>query len=200
MKTARCPAILLAFLAIWLAGCSDTAQSPVTPSDQSAQAPASLVKSNNVDFSFTSSPIWVDPNAPNYVKVAGRTVHMKNVQVVDRSLSAEKRIEGRMEHLLSLMLDVVTGEGPCHGSFTLIPDPAFTGGGVWEGTYEGFRSKTAAPYVFALPLKLVAHGKGGTIDKMLAFMSAELTVYTDLEHWPLPTYWTATGTGYIKEH
>ena len=196
MKTLSCALLLMASMAFVLLGCSDNSALPVSPTDQSAGAPASLGKSTNVEFTLTSFPIYVDPQPD--IKIAGRTLHMKNVAVVDLVTATDTRVSGRMEHYLSLKLDIYTGEGPCHGSWT--SEPAGANGGKWEGTYEGYRSKTSEPFVFTLPLKLVARGRGGNIDGMQTFMTATLRVTTDLAHYPLPTGWTAVGEGFIKEH
>ena len=196
MKTLSLVLLLVASLAFVLVGCSDNSAVPVSPTDQSAQKPAWLGKSTNVEFTITSFPIYVDPQPD--IMIAGRTLHMKNVAVVDLVTASDARVSGQMHHYLSLKLDIYTGEGPCHGSWT--SEPAGAGGGRWEGTYEGYRSKTTTPFVFKLPLKMVGHGKGGTIDGMQLFTTATLTVTTDLAHFPVPTGWTAVGEGFIKEH
>jgi len=194
MKALKCVLVLFSFLWLTLVGCSDKTQSPVDPLGQ-----GSLEKDKkNVEYTFSSSPKPFTANPDDYKKIAGRTLHMKDYPVTDMVTATDLRAGGRMEHLLSLTLDVITGEGPCHGSFTLFPD--VTEGGIWEGTYEGYRSKTDDPFVFTLPLKLVAHGKGGTIDGMQGFMKADLIIYTNDEYYPLPIYWVGTGTGVIKEH
>jgi hypothetical protein len=191
--------LLMAGLAFVLVGCSDNSAVPVSPTDQSARAPGSLEKSTNVPFELISSfPIEVPADISPYIMVAGRTLHMKDVPIVDLVTASDSRVSGRMEHSLSLKLDLETGEGPCQGSWT--SEPAGAGGGKWVGTYEGYRSGTANPFVFTLPLKMVGHGRGGTIDGMQMFTNATLVVSTDLAHYPLPTGWLATGTGIIKEH
>src|SRR3990170_1686620 len=45
MKTLKCVLVLFAFVGLLLLGCSDQLQSPVSPTDQSVQAPGSLEKS-----------------------------------------------------------------------------------------------------------------------------------------------------------
>lgn len=196
MKALKYFAVLFFFIGLLVAGCSDESQSPVSALENDA-----LEKVKNVEYTFSSAPEPFTANPADYMKIAGRTLHLKNYPVTDIVSATDSRVTGRMEHVLSLKLDVITGEGPCHGKFILTPtDLAATGGGVWEGTYEGFRSKTDDPFVFMLPLKLVAHGKGGTIDGMQGFMEADLVVITNDVYYPLPISWTATGTGVIKEH
>jgi hypothetical protein len=197
MKVLKYFAVLFSFVGLLLVGCSDEMQSPVSSIEK-----GKLKKDKkNVEYTFTSVPEPFTANPADYMKIAGRTLHLKNYPVIDIISATDSRVTGRMEHVLSLKLDVITGKGPCHGKFILTPtDLAATGGGVWEGKYEGYRSKTDDPYVFMLPLKLVAHGKGGTIDGMQGFMKADLVVITNDVYYPLPIYWTATGTGVIKEH
>ena len=194
MKTILSAFALFAFIFLVMLGCSDQLQSPVAPAEQS-----SLNKVTITEFTFTNSPLPFTANPYDYMNIAGRTLHMKDYPVTDIVIAADPRVNGRMEHILSLKLDTVTGEGPCNGSFKLYPDPEVDGG-YWEGTYQGYRSKTDNPYVFVLPLKLVAHGRGGTIDGMKGFMEANLTGYTNPDYYPLPIYWTGVGTGELKEH
>ena len=196
MKTFKCVLVLFAFVGLTLVGCSDESQSPLSALDQ-----GSLAKDKkNVEVTFTSVPYILDVSiVGNYMKIAGKTIHLKDFPVIDAVTASDPRMTGKMEHQLSLKLDLTTGEGPCNGKWLLRPDvPLTTGGGVWEGTYEGYRSKTDNPFVFTLPLKMVGHGKGGTIDKMQVFNTADLIVYTIPESHQLPVSWVATGTGVIK--
>ena len=194
MKTIQGLLVLFGIVILAMLGCSDQSQSPVAPAEQS-----SLDKVIINEYTFTNSPLPFTANPYDYMNIAGRTLHLKNYPVTDIVIATDPRANGRMEHILSLKLDVITGEGPCNGSFKLYPDPDVLGG-YWEGTYQGYRSKTDNPYVFVLPLKLVAHGRGGSIDGMQGFMDANLTVYTNPDYYPLPIYWTGVGTGELKEH
>ncbi len=205
MKILSCGLLLMASLAFVLLGCSDNSAVPVSPTDQSA-TPVSLQKSNDVavDFSMNSEKVFV---AGKMWENGGKLL-IKKYQVLEPVASLDARVAGQMENYLSLTVDLITGEGPCHGSFTIDPDAIADG--VWEGTYEGYRSKTDIPFIFTLPLKCVAHGKGGAIDKMQLFVDVTLTVYTDLPFVPgfvrpniplqVPVYWSGTGVGTIKEH
>lgn len=187
--------VLLVLTGLIFTSCSDQSQSPVAPAEQS-----SLSKAIITEYTITSSPAPFTANPNDYILIAGRTLHMKNYPVTDNVVASDARLTGRMEHVLSLKLDIVTGEGPCNGSFKTYPDPLVTDGGYWEGTYEGYRSKTDNPYVFMIPLKMVLKGKGGNIDGMKAFCNANLIVYTNADYYPLPIFWTAEGSGFIKEH
>ena len=198
MKTLRCVLVLLVFGGLMLVGCSDESQSPVASTEQ-----GSLAK-ESIELTFTSQPAYGHPNIAivgAYMNIAGRTIHLKDFPVTDSVVASDPLMTGKMDHQLSLKLDLITGEGPCNGKFTLTPaNLALTGGGVWEGIYEGYRSKTDNPFVFTLPLKMVAHGKGGTINGWQVFNKANLIVYTVTASHQLPVWWKATGTGVIKEH
>jgi len=197
MKTFKCILILLAFTLLLITGCSDKSQSPVSSNEL-----LPLEKNNKIEYTVTSVPILLDPTiAPAYMKIAGRTIHLKDFPVIDSVTSSDPRFTGKMEHQLSIKLDLITGEGPCNGKWTLTPDNLeLTGGGIWEGTYEGYRSKTDVPFVFTLPLRMVAHGKGGTIDGWETFTDAIVTGYTAPESYQLPVYWTVAGSGVMIEH
>ena len=198
MKRFKCVLLLFSFMGLMLVGCSDQSQSPVSPKE-----PVSLEKNNNkIEYTINSVPFLLDPSiAPAYMNIAGRTIHLKDFPVIDNVTSSDPRLTGKMEHQLTVKLDLITGEGPCNGKWTLTPDDlTSTGGGIWEGTYEGFRSKTDDPFVFSLPLKMVAHGKGGTIDGWQGFTEAYLILYTAPGTYQLPYSWTATGNGVMIMH
>jgi hypothetical protein len=81
------------------------------------------------------------------------------------------------------------------------------GGGVWEGTYQGYRSLSLPPtttpayipfppswqYEFELPLKVEAHGTGGNIDGMK--LSATNVIRA---HGTPPAYWYGNSVGSYK--
>jgi hypothetical protein len=100
-----------------------------------------------------------------------------------------------MTHYLSARMDAVTGEGPVHGNWTLVPQ-ANTEGGVFEGNYTGYRSKMpGSDTLFVLPLQLVGHGRGGTIDGM------QIRDDTNITAWGTPPVgWYGSGEGFYKSH
>jgi hypothetical protein len=211
MKTLSLALLLMASLAFVLTGCSDNSAVPVSPTDQSTQTPALLEKSNKVDFTFSEKNI--PPAVPAKMWVAGGVLQIRDAhafEAVDAGLTSP--VTGTMEHYLDLSLNVVTGEGPCHGSFILRPtNLAIVGDdAIWVGTYEGYRSKTSVSSVFTLPLKLVAHGRGGNIDGMQAKMTVTLNVLVlppdspptpPYPPYPAPYYWWGTnGAGTIIQH
>jgi len=192
MKTLKCVLVLFAFVGLLLVGCSDQSQSPITPIEQ-----GSLEKSVITNFTFTDAPSGFTGEG-DVKLVPGGKWKIKKYGVVEQFVSSDPLVNGTMVHYLSLTIDAVTGEGPCHGSWTVTP-VADVGGGVWEGKYEGYRSKSSVPGEWTLPLKVVGHGKGGTIDGMQMFATATLTIITD-GITTLPIYWTGVGEGFYKSH
>jgi len=192
MKALKCVLVLFSFLWLTLVGCSDKTQSPIAPIEQ-----GSLEKAVITNFTFTDAPIGYTGEG-DVKLVPGGKWKIKKYGVVEQFVSSDPLVNGTMVHYLSLTIDAVTGEGPCHGSSTLTPT-ADVGGGVWEGTYEGYRSKSSVPGEWTLPLKLEGHGKGGTIDGMQMFGTATLTVRADGPT-TLPSSWTGVGEGFYKSH
>ena len=189
MTTSKCFIFLLAFVGLNLVGCSDEQQSPVTPIDQS-----SLQKVTITNFTFTDAPTGF--TGEGEIKLVGGNWIIKDYVVIEDFTSPDPLVSGTMVHYLSLTIDAVTGEGPCHGSWTVTPTEN-TGGGVWEGIYEGYRSLSSVPGEWTLPLNVVGHGRGGTIDGMKMSATATLTIYTD-GITTLPSYWTGVGDGFYK--
>ena len=195
MKFFKFVVVLLAFVGLSLIGCSDKSQSPIAPTDQQN----SIEKAVITNSTFTHFPIAA-PAGGDVKLTDGGKWQVKKIEVSEMFISSDPLVNGTMLHYLSLTIDAITGEGPCHGSFTLTPvDLTATGGGVWEGTYEGYRSKSSVPGEWTLPLKVEAHGKGGTIDGMQLFAKDILTVRADGPT-TLPSSWIGTGEGFYKSH
>ena len=204
MRTLAFAVVLLAFVGFSLLGCDDASQPPVAPTDQAVQEPASLEKCTTTNFTFTHSPTGLTGDGTVVLVPGGKWQRAKwqikkygvieAVSALKPSGAPDLLVSGTMVHYLSGTLDATTGEGPVHGTFTLTP-LADVRGGVWEGTYEGYRSKTSDPNVFTLPLKVVGHGKGGTIHGMQLREESMLTAYGTP-----PYYWTGVGEGSYKSH
>lgn len=190
MKTLKCVIVLFAIVGLSLIGCSDKSQSPVTPIDQ-----GSLEKVIITHFTCADYPIPPYIIDPGVVKLVGGNWVMKDVGVIDQITSSDTLVAGIMVHYISGKANAVTGEGPAHGSFTITPD-ANTEGGVWEGNYTGYRSKMpGSDTLFVIPLQLVGHGRGGTIEGMQIFMDAVITA------WGIPLVgWFGSGEGFYKSH
>jgi hypothetical protein len=200
MKTFSLVLLLVASMAFVLLGCSDKSALPVSPTDQSTLVPASLDKAIITDFTFTHYPLGYTGEGEVSL-VPGGKWQMKKYGVFEKFVSSNSLANGDMVHNLSLTIDAVTGEGPCHGNFVLTPANNAAAGGVWEGTYEGYRSKSSVEGEWTLPLKVVAHGKGGTIEGMQMFSNTTLTVRADIPAiFPLPSSWMGVGEGFYKSH
>ena len=182
MKTLSLVLLLVASVAFVLVGCSDNPAVPVSPADQAAQGSPSLGKEAVTNLTMYHYPVppfpLPYPANPAIRQTPGGNWILKDVEIHEAvSVTYEDgRVElGTMLHYLSSAMNA-EGEGPVHGSFTM----TMAGGGVWEGTYQGYRSIALPPtttpsyipfppfweYEFELPLKVVAHGRGGNIDGM----------------------------------
>ncbi len=186
MKALPFVLLLAASTVFVLIGCSDNPAAPVSPTDQAVQGAPSLEKKAITSLTMFHYPIppfpLPYPANPAIRKVPGGIWHLKDVELHEAvSVTYQDgTVElGTMLHYLSSTMNAA-GEGPVHGSFTM----TMAGGGVWEGTYRGYRSiALPAPplpdgltlpdylppyflYTYELPLKVVAHGRGGNIDGM----------------------------------
>jgi hypothetical protein len=185
MKTTKFLFVLLAFVGLMMSGCTDE-QSPVAPIDQN-----SLEKVIIIPFTSVNFPVAIlDPGT---VKVEDGKWIIRKIKIAERMNTVPAQYSGLMVHYLSGTLDYITGEGLVWGSFTIIPDdPNF--GGVWEGSYNGQRTRTGASE-WQIPLKTVGHGKGGTLQGMQIFGNTIITAYDTP-----PTAWSGVGEGYIKSN
>lgn len=186
MKTLSLVLLLMASMAFVLVGCSENSALPVSPTVQSAQGSPSLEKKAVTSLTMYHYPIppfpLSYPDNPAIRKTPGGIWLLKDVEIHEaiRVTYADGTVEpGTMVHYLSSTMNA-EGEGPVHGSFTM----TMAGGGIWEGTYQGYRSialpapplppgLTLPPYLppypaytFELPLKVVAHGRGANLDGM----------------------------------
>ncbi len=179
---------LLVLVGLTLVSCSDKQQSTVAPTDQ-----GSLEKVTITNFTFGHVPIGLTGEGD--VKLVGGNWILKDFGVIEQFTSFDPLGAGTATHYLSATFDAVTGEGPVHGSFTLTPD-ANAGGGVWEGTYTGYRSKMpGSDTLFVLPLQIVGHGRGGTIEGMQMRENSILTAWGTP-----PVGWYGSGDGFYKSH
>ena len=188
MKATKFLFVLFSFVGLWLAGCSDELQSPVAPIDQ-----VSMEKVIITNFTFSHYPIGL--TGEGEVKLVGGNWILKDMGVIELFTSSNPLAAGTAIHYLSATFDDVTGEGPVHGSFTLTPE-ANTEGGVWEGSYTGYRSKMpGSDTLYILPLQLVGHGKGGTIQGMQIRENSTITACGTP-----PVGWYGSGEGFYKSH
>ena len=96
-----------------------------------------------------------------------------------------------MINTLNATLDYITGEGQVWGSITITPD---AGDGIWEGSYQGKRTKVETSR-WEIDLQIVAHGKGGDLQGKQAFSNTIITATTTP-----PQNWFGAGSGFIKSN
>jgi hypothetical protein len=175
--------VLFLFIGLTWIGCSD--QSPLDPIDQ-----RSLEKVIITNFTSVSYPTSVTD--PGKVKFADGNLILRGRTgtVVFESGNSLMNANGIITY--NGNVDAITGEGPYWGTLTLTPESA--DGGKWELTWRGKCTKTGE-MVWTLPLKVLGHGKGGSIDGMQIFMT-NIVTYNE----PVPTFWLGNSTGYIQSH
>ncbi len=194
MSTTKFLFVLFAFVGLWLAGCSDETQSPIAPLNQNIQEQGSLEKWTITPFTLTLHyPMQVlDPGT---VMLIGGKWILKKIKILERVNTTSSLVTGNWIHSLSAILDENTGEGPVWGTFSAPPD-SNVGGGVWEGTYTGYRSKTpGSDTLFTLPLRFFGVGKGGDLQGKKIFLDDVITAWGTP-----PVGWYGSGEGYIKSH
>ena len=197
MKILSVVLLLLASMAFVLVGCSDDSAVPMTPTDKSSQAPIALDKAVITDFTFTHHPIPPVIIDPGVTRQEGENWIMKDVGVIEQVFSDDPLIAGTMRHYLSATMKAATGEGPVHGRGVITPTVS-AGGGVWEMTYEGYRSYKETIQdmrYYTLPLKVVVHGRGGTINGIQGFFTTTITAWGTP-----PAGWYGGGNGFYKSH
>jgi len=191
MKIVSLALLLMACAAFVLVGCSDNPAVPVSPAEPTAQAPPALAKAIITNFTFTHHPIA--PPSAGEKRHVGEVWIMKDITVQEQVFSDDPLVAGTMVNCLSGTLNATSGEGPVHGKFILTPTGP-VGGGVWEATYTGYRSKSEGVY-FTIPLKVVVQGRGGTLQGMQGFFESVIT------SWGIPTAgWIGAGEGFYKSH
>jgi len=188
MKTTKFLFVLFSFVGLLLVSCSDEPQSPVTPMDQT-----SLEKVIITNFTFSHFPIAL--TGEGTIKLVGNNWILKDVGVIELVTSSDPFVAGTITHHLSATFNAVTGEGPVHGYWSLVPE-ANTEGGVFEGNYTGFRSKMpSSDTLFVLPLRLNGHGRGGTIQGM------QIQYNSNIIAWGTPPVgWYGSGDGFYKSN
>ncbi len=198
--------LLTACLAFVLAGCSDESTQPLSPTDRSAQLPPAPLKKVSTEFTFSTQIIAhlsVDPPV-----LCGNVWQSKDHKILEKFMASDPYCSGIMEETFSTTIDAVTGEGPSRGTFTITPtNTELTGGGYWEGVYEGYRTGPYADTVWTQVVKAHARGHGGTIDGWESFSTINVTLFHThpgipegmAPPYPLQTYWMGQGTGFYVQ-
>lgn len=196
--------VLMAAVAMVLAGCSDESALPVSPTDQAAQGVAPLAKNVVRPFTTTEGPDLLNPLG--YVIDPGSSPpHNKNKMIVRgmvvRNVVTAVFPEGGLDLIsghgileMNFTFDNSAMEGICWGKLKLDPDAVEAGDGVWEITWNGTITVNAMG-IFECPMKWVGHGKGGAIDGMQSFSDDQvMTIWSPFDGW------AGQGTGFIKAH
>ena len=183
MKTTKFLLVLFSFVGLWLAGCSDEPQSPVTPKDQ-----VSLEKVTIIDITALSYPTAIiDPGEQH---LADGNLIGRNVIVAVRWNSDNDLVDANGILTINYNVDAVTNEGQWWGTLTLTPDePAI--GEEWDITYNGRSTKTGESE-WTLPVNMMGHGNGGSIDGM------HLRVTNTIVYNVPFGFWLGNVEGYIK--
>ena len=145
MKALKCLFVLLAFIGLLFAGCSEKSQ-PIAPTDQAA-TPQTLNKANISHFTGTDYPT---PYINSFGDVInnGKRVVSKGLDGWDYLDATDSRVTG-MVHIIGNGSYDENGEGPVHGTGIIKPgttepsDPATEG--IWEINWNGF-SKNGIGY------------------------------------------------------
>jgi hypothetical protein len=188
MKSLKCIFVLFVFVGLLIVSCSDEQQLPVNPTDQG------IMEKVTLNY-FTTGDIPIGLTGEGTIKLVGENWILKDVGVIENITSNDPIAAGTMTHYLSATMNAETGEGPIHGHWTIIPE-GNTEGGYWEGNYTGYRSKMpGSDTLFILPLQLVGHGKGGTIDGFQMHTDVTITAWGTP-----PVGWYGSGEGFYKSH
>jgi hypothetical protein len=195
MKALTHAVVLLACVGISLLGCSDKLQSPVTPTDQSAQGAASLQKTSPpIQFQWvmvqTSGPldefVQKSPNGKLLLRRIRETVYVTATYTDPLRFDL---LSGPGEVEINGLTDFVTLTGQWEGKLTLTPTAV--PGGQWDFTWHGKATFDGANWV--IPLKEEGHGNGGGLTGMQCRLVNTITS-PDIEHW------SGAGDGVIISH
>jgi hypothetical protein len=201
MKALAYAVVLLACVGLSLVGCTDQAQSPVAPTDQLSQAPASLQKSFFTEFTATSDP--TGQIGEFITKLPDGKVMMRGVrntvQFTATILSGPlpDLLTGPGEVEINGTSDYNTGEGQWYGKLKLMPTATAALGGKWEFVWHG--KATIGPTLkygpgWIIPLQEEGHGSGGSLTGMQGRMELIITAPMTL------TTWTGQAHGFIISH
>ena len=197
MKTLNCVFVLLAFVGLWLAGCSDELQSPVTPIDQ-----GSLEKIITREFTATEIPTGIiNPGILIYPDGKIMLIGHRGTVVFGATFLdgvPPDLLTGPGDVEINGIIDPVTGVGQFHGKLTLRPEAPEAVGGEWEFTWHGDATFSLTAWLngpgWTLTIRDVGHGNGGALTGMQCRMDLIISFPPDM------STWTGTGHGFILSH
>jgi hypothetical protein len=180
--------ILLAFVGLWLAGCSDNSQAPVAPTDQS-----SLGKDIIREFTGTDIPTGIiDPGTittHNGIAML-RNMHQSVLFQITFSDGGIDILSGEGDLELNANIDMVNHTSFWWGNKTLTPNEV--PGGQFKFTWHG--PGTLGPSGWTLTYQEVGHGEGGALTGIQCFYDNLVTAPPDL------STWSGEVEGYLKTH
>lgn len=190
MKTTKFLFVLFAFVGLWLAGCSDEPQSPVSPTDQS-----SLAKDIIREFTGTDYPTGlIDPGTTTthngIMKI--RDMHQSFAFEVVFTDGGIDLLSGNGDLELNANIDWNDGTGFWWGKKTLTPSTPEALGGQFKFNWHG--SATLGPSGWTLTLQEVGHGEGGSLTGIQCFFDNIITAPTDI------STWSGSLEGNLKTH
>lgn len=206
MKLVSFAVLLMAVMAFVVAGCSDNSTVPVSPTDQSIQAPAPLAKQVGYNFTALMEPNLSHPDGyvindgnTNYPAKYGKDSKLKTttrgfvvrslwtVTAWDPPAPGVDLLSGTGVLEMNFNVDYATGKGQTWGKLTVDP---YNDDGVWELSWVG--QSTLDPLRgWVCPLKGVGQGKGGAVDGMHVFHEGEIIL------WAL-NGWVGHSSGFIR--
>ena len=199
MKLVSSAMLLMGAMAFVVAGCSDNSTVPVSPTDQSVQAPASLAKQVGYTFNAVMGPDLIPP--ADYVIDAGNTNYpakygedselksttrgfvvrcLVTVTAWDPPVPSVDLLSGTGVLEMNFNVDYVTGKGQSWGKLTVDP---YNDDGVWECSWVA-QSTFDPTKGWVCPLKGVGQGKGGAVDGMHLFYEGTIVLWK-LDGWVL---------------
>ena len=178
-----------AAVAILLLGCSDSPGPIVAPDEASAalEGQGSLEKADVSYYTGYQTPGEIIE--PGEMKMVGGRIIIKGMVWAEPIWTTDERVRGMSYITVNASWDA-NQVGPQQGKWTIVPDTD-VGGGIWEGTYEGYQKQTG-PDELTTYVRQVGHGKGGTIDGMQLVGTG---IYRQS-----PTQYEAILEGYVKSH
>ncbi len=209
MKLTGFAVLLIIGTAFVIAGCSDNAALPVSPTSESASAPSPLAKHFETPFYGTMWQNAGDPGFlvdPGVLKTAdGKTtikgVRQKVLCAATFPAGETDLFSGNAVVTLDGWADFTAGVGSFYGKLDVTP--ANGGGGVWKLSWHGKGTigplpesvqPTLGPIGWTIPLQEVGPGAGGTLTGMHIFLENYIYCTPDLQ------IYIGIYSGSVKSH
>lgn len=161
MKTFKSLLVLIAFIGLLFAGCSEKSSPVASSTDQTVSSASGSMSLGKISVTtFTGREDIIDFLDGIYVATKSKRVVGKGVWFKSVWTSSLPLLDGAVvEYTLNASFND-SGVGPMQGKFTMS-----LGGGTFEGTLEGKMFAVSEDEMQGI-FKYVGHGIGGTIDGM----------------------------------